>query len=44
MTRVEVNDPPGAPPAAHSYVSGYEAPPLKLNELMADNQTDARGS
>ena len=32
-------DPPGAPPAAYSYVSGYEPPPLALNELMADNRT-----
>ncbi len=32
-------DPPGAPLVAYSYVSGYEPPPLALNELMADNET-----
>ena len=32
-------DPPGAPQVTYSYVSGYEPPPLALNELMADNQT-----
>jgi hypothetical protein len=30
-------DPPGAPAVTYTYTSGYEPPPLKLNELMADN-------
>jgi spore coat protein CotH len=32
-------DPAGAPAAAYSYVSGYEPPPVVLNELMADNSS-----
>jgi spore coat protein CotH len=30
-------DPAGAPVEAHGYVTGYEPPPVVLNELMTDN-------
>ncbi len=32
-------DPPGAPAVTHSFTTGYIPPPLKLNELMAQNTT-----
>jgi hypothetical protein len=32
-------DPPGAPAVTHSFTTGYIPPPLKLNELMAQNST-----
>jgi CotH kinase protein/Malectin domain/FlgD Ig-like domain/Lamin Tail Domain len=32
-------DPPGAPDVTHSFTTGYVPPPLKLNELMAQNST-----
>jgi spore coat protein CotH len=34
-----VTDPPLAPRDTHYYLAGYQAPPLFINELMADNAT-----
>jgi hypothetical protein len=36
------NDPPDAPLVTHSFVTGYEAPPLYLNEFMAANSATIR--